>query len=152
MGGQGHKDESVAAECGFPIQKKVLGLFANGFPKPRFEDVLPNLKGDSDRSDLPFEHTNGKGSANPKSLQGQHAKSSTINMNERAIFKIAPGDYYDYHYHNPEFKEEVNYMTRQDFVEWFLNRGISDLRAFFGVCKGTQNALLGRAYRADGLS
>ena len=40
----------------------------------------------------------------------------------------------------------VDYMTRQDFVEWFLNRGISDLRAFFGVCKGTQDALLGRAY------
>ena len=73
-------------------------------------------------------------------------------MNERAILKIALGDYYDYYYHNPEFKGEVNHMTRQDFVEWFLSRGISDLRAFFGVYKDTQEALRGRAYRADGLS
>ena len=154
MGGQGQKDETVAAECGLPIPKKASGLFASGFPKPCFEDVLPNHKGDSDRIDLPFKHMNGKGIAVPKSLQGQHTKSSIINEKKgRAIFKIALADYYDHYYHIPEFKEHVvNYLTRHDFVEWFLNRGISDLRAFFGVCKGTQDALLGRAYRADGLS
>jgi hypothetical protein len=87
--------------------------------KKCFEDVLPNNKGDSDRSDLPLKHMSGKGVAIPKSLHGQHTKSSTINeMKERAIFKIALGDYYDHYYHIPEFKEHVvNYMTRLDFVE-----------------------------------
>jgi hypothetical protein len=83
----------------------------------------------------------------------QLPKGSTDEEKERAVFKTALGEYYDRYYHNPEFKELVSCMTRLEFVEGhILNCGISDLRSFFGVCKGTQSALLGRAYRADGVS
>ena len=69
---------------------------------------------------------------------------STDEEKERAVFRTAFGEYYDRNYHETEFKELVSYMTRLEYVEGHvLNCGISDLRAFFGFCKGTQSALLG---------
>jgi hypothetical protein len=71
---------------------------------------------------------------------------------ERANFKIGLVGLYDAHYHDAELTELIFAMTRHDFITWCLKLGIKELRTFLGVRKGTQELLLGRACRADGLS